>query len=733
MPASLPTVPVLCTAQDQTGAPLAGGRFEATLDRVEHYGGFVVPQVVAGVADAAGNCTLELWPNVLGSQGSTYRVRAWHGVTGVRYLDAWAAVPDQPCVLTNILVATQPPEIDMAITAAAQSAASAAAAAQSAIAAAASAGGGGGGGTGVDGREVELQKNATHIQWRYKGQVTWTNLVLLADLKGAPGTDGAPGTPGTPGSNGADGRSVQVQASATHIQWRLVGDPTWINIVALSSLQGPQGIQGIQGIQGLKGDKGDKGDTGAASTVPGPKGDTGDTGPAGTTTWAGITGKPATFAPAAHGHAASDVAGLAAVATSGAYADLTGKPAPGAFVPHGGATGQVLTKNSAADADTIWATPAGGGGGGPADWSSITGKPAVIAAGADKAAARTAVDAVATTDPRLSDARTPTAHAHAVADVTGLQGLLDGKAATGHTHTAATTGAAGFMSAADKTKLDGVATGATAYTHPANHPASVITQDVNNRFVTDAEKAAWNAKAAGTHTHAIADVTGLQSALDGKADTGHTHAAATTGAAGFMSATDKTKLDGLSNYTHPTGDGNLHVPATGTTNSGKVLTAGAAAGSASWQSLPAAPVLSVSGKTGAVTLAKADVGLGSVDNTADLAKPISTATQAALDGKANTAETVFTLTGTTPVIAPANGTIQTWTLSANSAPTLGAWAAGEGVAVQVAYGTFTVSWPVAITWLTPSGLAPDPSKYAGKTLVIALYKIGSTVFGVGGQ
>lgn len=32
----------------------------------------------------------------------------------------------------------------------------------------------------------------------------------------------------------------------------------------------------------------------------------------------------------------------------------------------------------------------------------------------------------------------------------------------------------------------------------------------------------------------------------------HTHAAATISAAGFMSATDKTKLDGLSNYTLPT-------------------------------------------------------------------------------------------------------------------------------------------------------------------------------------
>lgn len=30
--------------------------------------------------------------------------------------------------------------------------------------------------------------------------------------------------------------------------------------------------------------------------------------------------------------------------------------------------------------------------------------------------------------------------------------------------------------------------------HPTNHPPSIITQDASNRFVTDAEKAAWNAK-----------------------------------------------------------------------------------------------------------------------------------------------------------------------------------------------------------------------------------------------
>jgi hypothetical protein len=54
-------------------------------------------------------------------------------------------------------------------------------------------------------------------------------------------------------------------------------------------------------------------------------------------------------------------------------------------------------------------------------------------------------------------------------------------------------------------------------------------------------------------------------------------------------------------------------------------------------SIPSAPVSSVAGKTGAVTLTKADVSLGNVDNTSDANKPISSATQTALNGKVATA------------------------------------------------------------------------------------------------
>lgn len=59
----------------------------------------------------------------------------------------------------------------------------------------------------------------------------------------------------------------------------------------------------------------------------------------------------------------------------------------------------------------------------------------------------------------------------------------------------ATTSAAGLITAAMVTKLNGIAEGANKYTHPATHPATMITQDTTHRFITDTERATWNAKA----------------------------------------------------------------------------------------------------------------------------------------------------------------------------------------------------------------------------------------------
>lgn len=97
---------------------------------------------------------------------------------------------------------------------------------------------------GDDGREVELQASATHIQWRYVGDTTWNNLIALTALTGATGATGPTGPTGPSGTNGADGKQIQLQTTATHIQWRYVGDTTWQDLMPVASLAGPAGQDG---------------------------------------------------------------------------------------------------------------------------------------------------------------------------------------------------------------------------------------------------------------------------------------------------------------------------------------------------------------------------------------------------------------------------------------------------------------------------------------------------------
>ncbi len=65
-------------------------------------------------------------------------------------------------------------------------------------------------------------------------------------------------------------------------------------------------------------------------------------------------------------------------------------------------------------------------------------------------------------------------------------------AATDTTYNDATTSAAGLMTSAMVTKLNGIATGANNYSHPSTHAATMIVEDSTHRFVTDEEKAAWS-------------------------------------------------------------------------------------------------------------------------------------------------------------------------------------------------------------------------------------------------
>jgi len=84
--------------------------------------------------------------------------------------------------------------------------------------------------TGDPGEEVSLQVTATHIQWRL-GAGAWADLIALSALLGPQGDPGA---------------EVSLQVTATHIQWR-VGAGAWADLIALSALVGPQGLKGDTG------------------------------------------------------------------------------------------------------------------------------------------------------------------------------------------------------------------------------------------------------------------------------------------------------------------------------------------------------------------------------------------------------------------------------------------------------------------------------------------------------
>jgi hypothetical protein len=138
----------------------------------------------------------------------------------------------------------------------------------------------------------------------------------------------------------------------------------------------------------------------------------------GVSSWNDLTDKPSTFPPATHTHPLSDLTQSSAT------------------------TGQVATWNG-----TAWVPQSPTEGGGVSSWNDLTDKPSTFPpaththAAADitsgtLAIARIPTGTTSTTvcignDSRLSDSRTPTAHPHAIADVTGLQTALDGKQASG--------------------------------------------------------------------------------------------------------------------------------------------------------------------------------------------------------------------------------------------------------------------------------------------------------------
>lgn len=105
---------------------------------------------------------------------------------------------------------------------------------------------------GANGKEIELQKSTTHIQWRYVGDADWINLVALADLKGADGAKGDKGDTGaTPNLQIGNVTTLDNGSNATASITGTVENP-------LLNLGIPKGA---------KGDKGDTTSSGGSTLV----------------------------------------------------------------------------------------------------------------------------------------------------------------------------------------------------------------------------------------------------------------------------------------------------------------------------------------------------------------------------------------------------------------------------------------------------------------------------------
>ena len=121
-------------------------------------------------------------------------------------------------------------------------------------------------------------------------------------------------------------------------------------------------------------------------------------------------------------------------------------------------------------------------------------------------------------------------------------------------------------------------------------------------------------------------------------------------------------------------------------------------------------------------LGSGDIAVGDVTLTGMQTLTNKTVTNIVFDG--STTEEVYVLAGT--VIDPANGTIQTKTLSASTTFTE-SLVAGQSVTLMIDDGTaYTVTWPTT-TWKTDNGAAPTLNT-TGYTVVV-LWKVNSTLYG----
>lgn len=322
------------------------------------------------------------------------------------------------------------------------------------------------------------------------GTLSWSNDKGLANpasvnIKGEAGAAGAKGDKGDPFT---------------------YDDFTAAQLAALKGEKGDKGDKGETGEQGVKGDKGDKGEQGEQGQqgIQGVKGDTGATGAN------GQDGKSAYQIALDNGFVGTQSEWLASL-----KGDKGDTGASGANIT----ASEVLTKlktvdgqNSGLDADMLdghdttyfaTATQLAGKADAAHTHSQYATNDDVEALETEVAGKANSTHSHAQSDiTGLATAlgnKANASHTHETGDITGLDTALSGKAAASHTHSlddVSETTAKKIMTADERTKLSGIATGANKTTVDTALSAS-STNPVQNKVINTA----LAGKASTSHNH----------------------------------------------------------------------------------------------------------------------------------------------------------------------------------------------------------------------------------------
>ncbi len=121
--------------------------------------------------------------------------------------------------------------------------------------------------TGGGAGSMDLRVADGYVQYSTDGGSTWTNLVAMADLKGADGAQGPAGAPGKDGPKGDPGADGITPTIGPNGNWYLGGTDTGkpsrgaTGAKGDAGATGPDGVPGKDGAPGEKGEKGDPGKT----------------------------------------------------------------------------------------------------------------------------------------------------------------------------------------------------------------------------------------------------------------------------------------------------------------------------------------------------------------------------------------------------------------------------------------------------------------------------------------